>query len=110
VESSLYIWCAWQIFRGGKISSRGRWRRERHIAGCVGDKVFLLMFSTSLTVCIETILYGKSIRDRRSGDAVLISATLNDIFSNFANIGRNSINRCLDVSKVGYIASLRLQC
>ena len=63
LESSLYIWCAWKIYRESKISQHreGRWLQERCIEGCVGNQVLLVMFSSSLTVCTKTVLYGKSV-------------------------------------------------
>jgi hypothetical protein len=63
LESTLYLWCAWKLFSESKISQydEGAWFQERYIEGCMGNKVLLVMFATSLTVCTKTILYGKSI-------------------------------------------------
>lgn len=63
MESILYIWCAWKILWESKISQdhQGLWFQERYIEGCIGNKVLLVMFATSLTVCIKTILYGNHI-------------------------------------------------
>ena len=57
VESILYIWCAWKLYHESKTSLA----HERYFEGRVGNKVLLVMFATSLTVCTKTILYGKRI-------------------------------------------------
>ena len=61
VESCLYLWCAWKVVSESKSKkSSGRFLRvqERHIEGCEGCRVLLLVFATSLMVCVKTILYG----------------------------------------------------
>ena len=57
LESASYIWCAWKIFCESKASPEGVW----YIEGRVGNRVMLALFSTSLTVCTKTILYGKAL-------------------------------------------------
>ena len=47
VESLLYLWCAWAIYRSGKP---------------VQSRVILVLFAVSLTVATKTVLYGWSIQ------------------------------------------------
>ena len=63
VESILYVWCAWKLYRESKTSLAHKGSRllKRYFEGRVGNKVLLVMFATSLTVCTKTIFYGKRI-------------------------------------------------
>lgn len=60
LESCLYLWSAWKIFHDGAVSQHleGVCIQERYIDGHMGSKVVVLIFATSLVVCVQTVLYG----------------------------------------------------
>lgn len=60
LESVSYMWCAWKLFQQGDSYHRRRaWLQERFLNGYMGSKVLLVIFATSLVVCVKTFLYGE---------------------------------------------------
>lgn len=64
VESILYLWSAYKVLKFSKampaVTYQLRLFQYRYIPGRTGFQVVLVIFAASVSVCMKTVLYGKS--------------------------------------------------